>query len=114
MTKKERMAAFSMRCDGMRWADIGEAMQYAPTTVYQDLLYVMKHRPRSRILYPEIAKFISVHYAGSINRFADAMHVSPSRLRRVLIHGDTPPDNLRRKIAKAMNRKEEDIFHVGL
>lgn len=73
MTKHERMVAFEMRLDGKSWREIGDALGYAHTTIYNDLSACLVTHPRTPICpYPALRRVIEEQYGGSIHSFAAA------------------------------------------
>ena len=46
MNKEDRMKAFSLRCEGLTWAQIAELMNYDETTIRDDLQAVMARHPK--------------------------------------------------------------------
>ncbi len=110
MTTPERIRAFSLRCSGATWEEIGAVLHYDPRTVARDLRGVLeKHPKQPAILYPAIRQYIRARFAGSIESFAREIHVSPHRLRRALLEGDAP-EGLRRKIVAALGITEPEAF----
>ncbi len=110
MTASERIRAFSLRCSGATWEEIGEILHYDARTVARDLQSVLNKRPRSpAILYPAIRQYVRARYAGSIEAFARDIHVSPHRLRRALLEGDAP-ESMRQKIVEALGLAETEAF----
>ena len=115
MNKNDRMKAFSMRCDGKTYAEIGRTLHYDPTTIRDDLQGVLEKPPHFPvIIYPAIARYICRTYNGSIERFAAALHVSPHRLRRVLVYGDKPGESLICKLTEATEMTREEAFRHDL
>lgn len=113
MNRRDRIRAFTMRCDGMTWTQIGAALNYDPQTVAKDLHTVLEKRPRTpRIRYPAIRDHVQQRCSGSVEIFAGQLGVSPYRLRRVLVYGDTPSDSLRQKILAATDLAEQDAFYI--
>lgn len=111
MTKQERMLAFSMRCDGYSYEEIGEQLSYEPRTISKDLHTVLEKSPRTPLIrYPAIREFVRVRCGGSIERFAERMRVSPHRLRRFLVHGDMPTERMLDKITEATGLTREEAF----
>lgn len=111
MNKDDRVRAFSMRCDGMTWTQIGSVLRYDPTSVYRDLHRVLEKPPHSlHIIYPAIEQYITDNCNGSIEVFAHSMQVSPHRLRRVLVNGDPSSERLRIKVCRAMGMREKEVF----
>lgn len=111
MNKSDRIRAFAMRCDGSTWEQIGQAMSYDGQSVAKDLHTVLKKAPRRpAIRYPALANYVLTHCGGSIEVFARGMHVSPHRLRRVLVHGDEPSGSLCQKLLEATGLPEETVF----
>lgn len=111
MNKTDRIRAFSMRCDGFTWQDIAEALNYDATTVREDLQSVMeKTHKRPCIIYPALRRIICKQYGGSIERFASALHMSPHRLRRVLVYGDKPTESIIHKVSAGTGLSREEAF----
>lgn len=111
MTNEERARAFAMRLEGRTWAEIGDELHYAPQTVSVDMYAALERTPRApTILYPAIRKHIGRHYGGSVAAYAKEIAVSPSRLRRVLFCGDTPPDSMVKKITEDMGMEAKEVF----
>lgn len=110
MTTAERIRAFSLRCSGATWEEIGAILHYDGRTVARDLRSVLeKHPKQPAILYPAIRQHIRARYAGSIEGFARDLHVSPHRLRRALLEGDAP-ESMRQKIVEALGLAETEAF----
>lgn len=115
MNKSDRMRAFSMRCDGMTWEQIGGAMNYDARAISRDLQSVMEKPPRMpAILYPAVKEFVRQRCFGSIEVFANIMRVSPHRLRRVLVHGDKPTEALIQKIAESTGLTREEVLRRAI
>jgi len=113
VNRRDRIRAFTMRCDGMTWTQIGTALNYDPQTVAKDLHSVLEKRPSSaRIRYPAIRSHIQRESNGSVEVFAGQLGVSPYRLRRVLIYGDAPSESLLRKLLDATGLTEADAFYI--
>ena len=113
MNRQDRVRAFSMRCDGMTWAQIGAALNYDPQTIAKDLHAVLEKRPRAlRIRYPTIRNHILTQCCGSVEIFAGELGVSPYRLRRVLVYGDAPSETLRQKILTATGLTDQEAFYT--
>lgn len=111
MNKADRIRAFSMRCDGMTWREIGRAMNYDGQTIAKDLHTVLEKRRRiPEVRYPAIKEFMLQECSGSLSALAARMGVSPHRLRRVLVHGDPLPAGLRRKLLEATGLNAEAAF----
>ena len=107
MTAHERIRAFALRCNGATWEEIAEIMHYDAHTISRDLRNVLEKRPHEPpILYPLIRRHVRREYAGSSERMAHAMHVSPHRLRQALLYGDAP-DVLREKIMRELGLSDE-------
>lgn len=112
MTKDERMRAFALRCEGATWEEIGEILHYSPYTVSKDLHTVVDKKPVTpKIIYPNIYKALRENYGGSIEQLAVAMHVSPHRLRRVLIGMDAPTESMKEKLCRELNMEESEVMH---
>lgn len=113
MTQAEREYAFRLRCRGYTWEQIGAALHYDGHSVAQDLWRMMRRPPYvPPIRYPRIAAYVSEHTRGSINAFASALRVSPSRLRAVLIRGEEPGEALCSKLCAALHALPEEVFSV--
>ena len=111
MTRRERILAFSMRCDGESWERIATVLHYDPKTVARDLQSVLQRPTRPpAIRYPAIRSHVKERCSGSVEAFAHAMGVSPYRLRRVLIHGDPPSAALVDKLIRATGLAREELF----
>lgn len=114
MNKTERMRAFSLRCDGKTWGAISQDLHYDPQTIRKDLQSVLEKSPHCPVIvYPALAQYICKNYAGSIEKFAAAMRVSPHRLRRVLVYGDKPAESLICKVTEATGLTREEAFTDG-
>lgn len=114
MTKDDRVRAFSMRCDGMTWEQIGEALHYDGGSIAKDLRAALDAPKRApHVRYPAISRFLEERCGCSIQIFSGMIGVSPHRLRRVLVYGDAPSKSLRQKIAQATGLPESEIFSVG-
>lgn len=111
MTKDERMRAFALRCEGATWEEIGEILHYTGNAVCQDIHRIVDRKPSlPKIVYPNIYKAMCKNYGGSISQLADAMHVSPHRLRRVLLGDDAPTENLKAKLCRELHMEESEVF----
>ncbi len=111
MTRDERIRAFSMRCDGKSWEQIAAALHRDPRGVARDLQSVLQRPTRHpTIRYPAIRDHVEMNHSGSVEAFAHSMGVSPYRLRRVIIHGDTPSPALKDKLIRATGLTREEIF----
>lgn len=111
MNQEERVKAFTLRCEGKTWAEIGALMHYDEKTVSRSLRMVVNERAkRSSVRYPRLRKYIEKQYDGSIGKFAGKIGVSPYHLRRVLIHGDPAGAKLSKKIQDATNLTWEEVF----
>ncbi|MGM9640534.1 MAG: hypothetical protein ACI3V3_04130 [Faecousia sp.] len=114
MTKADRVRAFSMRCDGMTWEQIGEALHYDGGSIAKDLRTALASpRKAPYVRFPAVRRFLDERCDNSIQIFAGMIGVSPHRLRRVLVYGDAPSKSLRRKIAQATGLPEGEVFSVG-
>ena len=113
MTRKDRLTAFSMRLDGMTWAQIGKCLSYSPGAVSKDLHRVLeKEQAAPVLLYPNLQRYMEKQCYGSVEAFAHAMHVSPHRLRCVLIYGDEPAESLVQKITEATGLTEKEAVQI--
>ena len=112
MKQEERIKAFTLRCEGKTWAQIGEILHYDEQTVSKDLHAVIKRLPKRRqgIRYPHLREYVQRQCGGSITVFAGQMGVSPYRLRRVLVHGDKASPKLCSKIQTATHLSGEQVF----
>lgn len=111
MTKADRIRAFSLRCDGMTWEQIGQIMNYDPQTIAKDLHSVLEKMPRVPDLKSAALKaFLLQNCSGSVEKFAAMLGVSPYRLRRVIVYGDAPGKNLRCKILEATGLTDKEVF----
>ena len=114
MNRQDRIRAFSMRCEGMTWAQIGAALNYDSQTVAKDLRSVLDRQPRvPAILYPRLKGYVRENCQGSVGAFAGQLGVSPYRLRRVLVHGDPPSERLRGKLLAATGLPESEAFSTA-
>lgn len=114
MTTEDRIKAFSMRAAGATWEEIGAEMHYAPRFVERELKTVVERLPNApKIIYPKLYAAIYERYGGSIEQLAVSMHVSPHRLRRVLLGLDEPTDSLTDKLRRELQFDEsEDLWNV--
>lgn len=111
MTKAERLRAFSLRCDGHTWEEIGDAMSYDGQSIAKDLRTVLEKRPRiPAVQSPAIRAYLVQECGGSLTELASRMQVSPYRLRRVLVHGDRPSQRLRTALLDVTGLSEAEIF----
>ena len=112
MEQEERIKAFTLRCEGKTWAQIGEILHYDEQTVSKDLHGVIKRLPKRRagIRYPRLREYVKQQCNGSITVFAGQMGVSPYHLRRVLVHGDKASPKLSSKIQAATELTGEQAF----
>lgn len=111
MNKADRVRAFSMRCDGMTWEEIGRTMNYDGQSVAKDLRSVLEKRPHiPDVRSPAVKEVLLRECSGSLSVLAARMEVSPYRLRRVLVYGDTPSAAMRKKLLDATGLSESEAF----
>lgn len=112
MTKQDRVKAFTMRCEGLTWEQIGEALGYSPRHINRELHQLLEKPPHTpKIIYPKIAEYVKDNCFGSIEVFANELKVSPHRLRRVLVYGDRPTDKLVSKLTTTLNIDEREFLN---
>lgn len=111
MTRRDRLRAFALRCDGMTWVQIGSILHYDAQTVAKDLRSALEKPPHTpNIIYPAIKRHVQQNCRGSVEIFARQLGVSPYRLRRVLQGIDRPSAALLRKILTATSLSEAAAF----
>ena len=111
MEQEERVKAFTLRCEGKTWAQIGEILHYDEKTVSKELQAVLQKQPhRPAIRYPKLKEYVHRRCNGSIVVFARQMGVSPYHLRRVLVYGHQAGPKLRTKIQLATGLPWEQAF----
>ncbi len=111
MNRDDRIRAFSLRCDGMTWEEIGQVMHYDGQSVAKDLRSVLEKRPRiPDVRSPAVRDYLVRECSGSLPELAARMGVSPYRLRRVLVYGDQPTQHMRVKLLAVTNLTEEEAF----
>ena len=113
MDQQDQIRAFTLRCQGMTWTQIGQVMHYDEQTISKSLHAVIKKQSRRpKIRYPLLQKYVNAHYDGSLRAFAQAIGASPYRLRRVLVCGEPPGPILLHKILSATNLPPEQAFSL--
>lgn len=111
MTRDERIRAFSLRCDGLTWEEIGAAMSYDGQSVAKDLRSVLEKSPRiPDVRSPAIKAYLLQECGGSLSALAARMGVSPYRLRRVLVYGDRPSQRLLAQLLAVTGLSESEAF----
>lgn len=111
MTNKERRRAFALRLEGRGWAEIGRAMGYCGSTVYEDLLSVIRRAPRQpNICYPALRRYVAEQYGGSVGRFAQECGISASTLYTVLRGKSKPSKQVLDAILSATGLSYEEAF----
>ena len=112
MTKQERMTAFEMRLEGRSWREIGQALGYSHTAVYNDLQSCIVTRPRQLIcIYPALRQVIEQEYDGSINAFADACGV-PYNTMYLTLSGRIRPNKRKSVICSVTGLPPEEAFRL--
>lgn len=80
MTKAEKLTAFQMRMEGISWDDIGEALGYCGTTVYQDIQNSLRRPKILNVRFPLIKNYIERECGGSLKLFAKMCGLSENTL----------------------------------
>lgn len=110
MTNGERRTAFDLRLSGRSWEEIGQALGYAPPTVFQDLQQCMRRPGRTaRCVYPALARVLAERYGGSVPAFAADCALPASTAYAVLGGRCRMTDAMAAQIAQATGLGQEAL-----
>lgn len=112
MTNDERRRAFDLRLEGKGWREIGHALGYAGTSVYEDLrMSILMTRKPAPCVYPALAAILARDYGGSISAFASRCGSSYQAMYSVL-SGRTTPRKLGGAICAATGLSQQEAFRL--
>lgn len=115
MTNQERRRAFALRLEGGSWESIGKTLGYCGSTVYTDLLSVVRRAPRQpNICFPALRRHVAEQCGGSVGRFAQECGISASTLYTVLQGKSKPSKAAVDRILSATCLSYEEAFRKGV
>lgn len=100
MSNEELLKAFSLRLEGKKWEDIGNALHYSGNHVREQLLSVWAMKSFKRLeseRYPRLATYITRYYRGIVSAFCVESNIPPSTVAKIL-QGSSPAPETRNKI----------------
>lgn len=87
MSNNELARAFRMRLEGAGWPEIGAEFGYNSDWVRQAMRQIVCGKARKRLespAYPDLARYITSRYDGSIKAFSRACGIRDNVLSRML------------------------------